>query len=63
MGVVSVRNQCESRMKRGRNRSPVAFKQGAFMVSFQPTVPKLKHSFLWGFIFLELVRHLDIIIM
>ena len=62
MGVASVRNQYKSGMKTGRNQSPVAFKLGAATASFQPTVPKLKHSFLWGFIFSELARHLDIII-
>lgn len=44
MGVVSMRNQCESVMETGTNLSLVAFKQGVAMASFQPIVPKLKHK-------------------
>lgn len=49
MGVVSMRNQCESVMETGTNLSLVAFKQGVAMASFQPIVPKLKHKLFFFF--------------
>lgn len=62
MGVVSMRNQCESVMETGTNLSLVAFKQGVAMASFQPIVPKLKHKLFFFFpIVLETARNLDMI--